>query len=314
MSAQTLVKRMPDLGDTRSVRTLLDDLVSMALVESEDSASDGWPWLEWMPEAAFFHFGTRDGEYPVDFLARESQLREKALRTPPPPITRAVKGPRVALPPPLSAGALGTALLQRRTWRNFAAQPVALDTIATILAMTWGVRARGVVEGQGEVIFKTAPSGGSRHPIEVYLVANRIAELPAGIFHYQCRTHELIRVGDAIPPSRLVELLGHQYYFGPAAALFVMTARFERTMWRYPIARAYRAVLAEAGHFGQTFCLLATHFGLAPFTTMAFHDSALERLIGIRDASESALYVVGLGPRPRSLSGHPGAIPPRSSS
>ena len=310
-TARMLAKQSPDLGDVASVEALLRDLVSMGLAESDAQPSTEWPWLQWMPEAAFFHFGTRDGRYPEDFLAREAQLRDKAKVHPPPPATKSVPGPRLPLPSPLTAGDLGQALQARRTWRNFATEPVALSAVATILGLTWGVRARGYVEGQGEVIFKTSPSGGSRHPIEVYLIANRIAELPSGVYHYQCQTHELVTVGGAIPEDHVIELLAHQYYFGPAAALFVMTARFERTMWRYPITRAYRAVLAEAGHLGQTFCLLATHFGLGPFTTMAFHDSRLEQAIGIRDAGESSLYVVGLGTRATALTSHPGTIPPR---
>ena len=40
-----------------------------------------------------------------------------------------------------------------------------------------------------------------------------------------------------------------------AAALFLMTAVFRRTMWKYHLARAYRVVLLDAGHLCQTFCL-----------------------------------------------------------
>ena len=56
---------------------------------------------------------------------------------------------------------------------------------------------------------------------------------------------------------------------------------FARTMWRYGHSRAYRTVLIDTGHLGQTFCLVATALGLAPFTTMAFSEAKLEELLGL---------------------------------
>ena len=54
-------------------------------------------------------------------------------------------------------------------------------------------------------------------------------------------------------------------------------------------------VLAEGGHFCQTFCLTATWQGLAPFCTMALADTTIERALGIDGVSESVLYAAGAG-------------------
>jgi SagB-type dehydrogenase family enzyme len=72
---------------------------------------------------------------------------------------------------------------------------------------------------------------------------------------------------------------------------------FPRTQWKYQLGRAYRVVVAEAGHICQTFCLVATWLGLAPFCTMAFEDSRLEELLGIDGVTESIIYVAGVGSR-----------------
>ncbi len=74
-----------------------------------------------------------------------------------------------------------------------------------------------------------------------------------------------------------------------------MTGVFARTMWKYPHPRAYRVVLLDAGHLGQTFCLTATRMGLAPFSTAALKDSLIEKDLGIDGISESVLYVTGFG-------------------
>ncbi len=78
----------------------------------------------------------------------------------------------------------------------------------------------------------------------------------------------------------------------------ILTAVFARTRWRYASPRAYRTVLIELGHLGQTFCLIATALGLAPFTTMAFSEDAIEGDLGLDGIDESAMYIVGVGRRP----------------
>jgi len=82
-----------------------------------------------------------------------------------------------------------------------------------------------------------------------------------------------------------------------------MTARLDRTRWRYPFARAYRSVLMDAGHLGQTFCLVATWLGLAPFCTAALADSRIEKDLGVDGFDEVVLYAAGVGTRPAGLKG-----------
>jgi nitroreductase len=77
-----------------------------------------------------------------------------------------------------------------------------------------------------------------------------------------------------------------------------MTAVLPRLYWRYEHPRAYRALLLEAGHVCQTFCLAATWLGLAPFCTMALDDSRIERDLGIDGVEEALIYAAGAGTRP----------------
>jgi len=55
-------------------------------------------------------------------------------------------------------------------------------------------------------------------------------------------------------------------------------------------ARAYRAVLLEAGHLSQTMAE-ATRLGLAPFRTAAIKVSLIDKNLRL----ESVLYVAGAG-------------------
>ena len=80
-----------------------------------------------------------------------------------------------------------------------------------------------------------------------------------------------------------------------------MTAVFARTQWTCPAPRAYRVPLIEAGDVCQTFCLLATWLGLAPFCSMALADSTIESALGIDGVTESILYTAGVGARPAGV-------------
>jgi hypothetical protein len=80
-----------------------------------------------------------------------------------------------------------------------------------------------------------------------------------------------------------------------------MTAVFARSDWKYPSPRSYRDVLLEAGHFCQTFCLVATSLGLAPFCTAALADSIIEADLGINGFSEYVIYGCGAGTRPENV-------------
>jgi SagB-type dehydrogenase family enzyme len=210
----------------------------------------------------------------------------------------------------LSSEALNTALIKRRTWRRFSDHPVPASGLGTLLNYTFGVRARGTVAGQGPIVVRTSPSGGSRHPVEAYLLAWNVEGLPAGAYHYDSDTMELVDLQRPISATDIPRLLAHQTYFAGAGAAVVMCPVFARTMWRYGQSRAYRTVLIDAGHLGQTFCLVATALGLAPFTTMAFSESALEEVLRLDGVSECPIYVAGVGlpdPAAGASPGHWGA-------
>jgi SagB-type dehydrogenase family enzyme len=189
-------------------------------------------------------------------------------------------------------------LRARRTWRRFSNTPMARAKLATLLQLTWGVQQHILIPGQGRFVLKTSPSGGARHPLEAYVIALNVAGLRRGVYHYAAGDHHLVDMQRHVSKRLVTHLLANQGYFAGAGAIVVMSAVFARTMWKYQHSRAYRAILTEAGHFAQTFCLVATALGLAPFCTMAFRDSDVDALLGLDGLDEAAIYVVGAGTRP----------------
>jgi SagB-type dehydrogenase family enzyme len=297
-------------GGARRIARYLRQYESLGLVERAPATSD-WPWAAWMPEAPFFHFGTRARLFPSDPREQDVRLRAKALETPQPEPTKRSAGRRLSLPAPLALGALSDCLLARRTWRNFSTDPVPLSNIATLLQLTWGVQKRGTVDRQGKVVLKTSPSGGARHPIEAYLLAVRVDGLKSGVYHYDADLHELVDLKRPVSAPVVERLVGNQDYYHDAAAIVVMTAVVERCLWKYPQGRAYRSILLDAGHLSQTFCLTATALQLAPFCTMAFVETDLEKVLRVDGVNEFAVFVTGVGSRASDHAARPGRIPPR---
>jgi len=312
-SAAELARRHPDLGAARDVTRLLEWLAERRLVRRESQAKDRPvldTWAAWHPEAALFHFGTKNGRYRANPFSYDAELARKARVVPTPVPTKTTAGTAVALPRGRPLGGLGRALAARRTWRRFGDAPMSLTHLATLLQWTFGVQARGTVPGQGGLVFKTSPSGGSRHPIEAYVATLGVRGLTRGaLYHYDAARHALVRLPARLAHARIPEWLGHQPYFAGAAALIVMAPVFERTMWRYPSSRAYRAVLIEAGHLCQTFCLVAAALNLAPFSTFAFRERTWERALGLNGVTETPIYIAGVGTKPADGRA-PGAIAP----
>src|SRR5262249_59775057 len=137
---------------------------------------------------------------------------------------------------------LGQVLAARRTVREFARRPVRLEDLAAIVRGTWGRSGWFDGGGFGRFLLKTSPSAGSLHRIECYVLAWNVSGLPAGLYHYDVASDELRRLRSGDLRSEAVKVASGQRWVGRAAFLCVMTAVFERTLWKYQIESAYRVL------------------------------------------------------------------------
>lgn len=282
----------------RAVRDLHRDGFLIGDRDDPDPAAAAMDALSaWNPAAGFFHSATRNCRFSdLDELRRDQRTR--ALENPWPgalhvPETTDV----VSLEQPDTTSALAKTLKERRSWRQFGDGPLPLDALASLLWLTGGVQ-RWVVTELGTFALKTSPSGGSLHPIELYVLARTVDGLDAGVYHYGCADHRLRRITAHATPPAITTYLPAQPWFEGAGAVVFLVAHFERSLWRYTYPRAYRAPLVEAGHLAQTFCLHATELGLAPFVTMALADDAIEREVQADGITRAVLYAAGVGLRP----------------
>jgi SagB-type dehydrogenase family enzyme len=258
----------------------------------------------WNPAAGFFHCATRN----VRFSSWPDACRDQRAVAEAHPWPGATYIPPAAvavrLPSPGRLTPVAKALLKRRTWRRFARAPLRLQDLASLLWITGGVQKWATTE-LGEFALKTSPSGGSLHPIELYVLARRVERLGAGFYHYSGADHRLRRLTRHDRAVRIEQYLPQQPWFEDSAAIVFLVAHYERYLWKYDYPRAYRAPFIEAGHLAQTFCVKATELGLAPFVSMALSDRSIEQEIGADGTTRSVLYAAGVGLRPAGMSSAP---------
>jgi SagB-type dehydrogenase family enzyme len=200
--------------------------------------------------------------------------------------TAMAAGDSVSLPSPRPASAVSVeeALASRRSIRDFADAGLSLEDMAQLL---WA--AQGITHAEG---LRTAPSAGALYPLEVYLVAGRVATLPAGIYRYDPRRHQLAptALGDRRPGLAAAAL--HQTWIADAPAVVVIGAVFRRTSVRYG-ERGERYLHIEAGHAAENVCLQAVALGLGTTVVGAFSDVEVKRLLGLGEEQPLLLIPVG---------------------
>jgi SagB-type dehydrogenase family enzyme len=313
-SAGALFRHFPQYSSA-SLRAAIQELVRHSLLQRSDRKLQPLEhamaaWKDWNPSAGFFHFTGRDLPFEADLVSMgrymEGLTQEKAM---PVPVKHYPRAAQTSLPAPRVEGEFTRVLTARRTWRRFAAGKIALADLATLLGLTWGVREWVSVPPLGRFAVKTSPSGGALHPIEAYVVARDVEGISPGIYHYDATRHRLELLRRGVTRDQMSDYVVGQRWFSEAAAFVFMTGVFRRTQWKYRYPRAYRVVLAETGHLCQTFCLVATWLGLAPFCTMAMADSKIDRDLGIDGVTEGVLYVAGVGKRAAGVDWKTASLP-----
>lgn len=196
---------------------------------------------------------------------------------------------KLPFPKQIETMSLDETIRKRRSIRTFSQKPLTLEQLSYLLWASTGVQRK-----EGGYEFRTAPSAGALYPIETYLIANNVNGLEKALYHYSIKSHMLeeLAVGDfSVALARAA--LGQEMLVR-AAAVFVWTAIFERSKWKYR-QRAYRYVYLDAGHIAQNLALAATSIGLGSCQVGAFFDDEVNKVIGVDGEEESAIYFSVVG-------------------
>ncbi len=232
-------------------------------------------------------------------VSRRAAAHSRAGGSPP---ARARRGCRLPLPGPepgvhLNAG-LDVVLQRRRSAREFAGLPLALQETATLLWTSAGSVGAGTDRAH---LRRTVPSAGACYPIDAYFW---LPVPPAGVhpgpYHY-----DAIGGGASLvaldPPEQSMRDLAAASAFPAlvlqAGLLIALAGVFARTIDRYG-ARGYRFVLLEAGHAAQNVYLAAAAMGLGVVALGGLDDALVDALLGLDGTRASVLYALAVGHPP----------------
>lgn len=134
---------------------------------------------------------------------------------------------------------------------------------AMIISGTFGIRRRqypyhdpDTGYHQVELLLKSIPSGGARHPSELFLEISKSPHIDPGSYHFNTRTSTLDRIGDE-GRFHLPELRPQQD--ADWVVRTVIASSVERAMFRYRDPRSFRALLVDAGHADGQMAALAAY-------------------------------------------------------
>jgi len=200
----------------------------------------------------------------------------------------------IKLPEPRNDGAFSVekALKERRSIRSFGKEGLTLDEVSQLL---WA--AQGVTDDKGH---RTAPSAMARYPLQVYLVARNVTDLPSGIYHYSPQGHNLTVISQGKIDEYYNATAGFEAWIKTAPAIFVITGDLS-SMNQMPSIRTPRSqtsrnqtpgnqivgrdlsrwVYIEAGAAAENLLLQVVSLDLATTYTAGFNANETEELLGL---------------------------------
>jgi oxazoline/thiazoline dehydrogenase len=155
-------------------------------------------------------------------------------------------------------------LERRKSIRRYADKPLTAKQLGEFLYRA--ARAKKVIQtDKGELSARPYPSAGARYELELYLIINACESIPAGLYHYDSKDHQLSKLSD---PNKYTEALLKGAWLAAnqqsmPQVLIIIAARFQRVAWKYQ-ALAYALILKNVGVLYQTMYLVATAMGLSP--------------------------------------------------
>jgi len=171
------------------------------------------------------------------------------------------------------------ALLERRSLRSYRDESLTLPEISQIL---WA--AQGITEpGRG---LRATPSARALYLLNVYLLTGNVTNLPIGMYKYQPRGHELIKIAGGDKKTELFNSVG-QAPIKNAPAVLVFSGMSERSTnprWMY----------VEAGHAAQNVYLQAVSLKLGAVVIGGFKDEDVRRALNMSE-KEQPIYIMPVG-------------------
>jgi len=236
---------------------------------------------------------------PAFFDIMKSSDQSKGV--PYPIHSKAITGPLTLLPAfdHLAQTPYTNLLDARRSERVFTDKPMSQAELAFML---WSAQGMQKYRSEDKVaILRPVPSGGSRHPFELYTVVKNVEGLKPGIYRYAPMEHigekkvaiEYLGVFEDYENRMSAALAGQKWAATAPVVLFISVIPY-RSEWRY-VQASHRVMLIDLGHIGQNIMLSAVALGLGSCCIAAYNQELCDEALGFDGQDEYTVYAVPVG-------------------
>jgi len=187
----------------------------------------------------------------------------------------------------------------RRSERFFKKENLTGGQLAFLL---WS--AQGIQGYRGEndaAVLKPAPSGGARHPFEMYAAVSGVDGLKEGLYRYAPTENigkkiAAVEYLNELPNHKnsISAMLAGQKWASRAPVVLFLSCVPYRGEWRYAQA-AHRVMLIDLGHVGQNIMLSAAALGLGSCCIAAYDQELCDEAFGFDGENEYIVYAAAIG-------------------
>ena len=184
------------------------------------------------------------------------------------------------------------AINRRKSRRRYTSEALTLEELSFLL---WAAQGVQEITKKKDATRRTVPSGGSRHPFELYLAINRVSGLEPGLYRYLPLDHKLCFLrADPQLGKKTSQACLKQAFVGKGAIVFIWTALPYRAEWRYSIV-AHKMIAMDAGHSCQNLYLAGEAIGAGVCAIGAYNQNELDALLEVDGKEEFAVYAGAIG-------------------
>lgn len=172
-------------------------------------------------------------------------------------------------------------------------KPLEVDRLTELLFFTAGLT-REVRTPIGPIYFRAAPATGALYPTEVYVVCPKLPGLEAGVYHFSPGEFSMTQLRQGDFRSALAQIVADSRSVATAPVTLVFSSIAWRNSWKYE-ARSYRHWFWDSGVMVANLLATAASFGLSARVILGFHDTQINKLIGLDGRHEATVALVSLG-------------------
>ena len=279
--------------DKRNITKALEQLAKLNIITKNVNKDDsGIPGKTWDPvDLALQRQRNHGGRFPKSMRIGKS----------PSPVKQIEGISSFELPVPKNIGLDNSSLLgvleNRKSIRKYSNKYISVDELSRFLFNC--ARIKEVFRSdEGTLTRRPYPSGGARYPLEIYVLNNRVSGIQKGIHYYDPLNHRLVFLNKNMTYKKkfneFIMDIQHPYMNREPDVVFIITAVFARTMWKYD-RLGISLILSDLGCLYQTMYLIATQMKLGPCPIGKINEELIKNWLNLNWFEESHVGTFMLG-------------------